>query len=108
MTDTTYNGWANRQTWNVALWIQNDEGLYNFVDGMSCYQVFVDSMREMSGDSSIGYQTPDGVAWNDSALDTYRLDELIREINGEGSTEAEDEAERFAHTEECQEGDDYY
>lgn len=108
MEDNTYNGWKNHATWNVALWIQNDEGLYHFVDGMSSYQVFMDSIREMSGDSSIGYQTPDGVAWNDSALDTERLDELIRELNGEESTEAEDEAERFAHTEECEEGHDYY
>ena len=29
MTDTKYNGWKNRQTWNVALWVQNDYGLYN-------------------------------------------------------------------------------
>ena len=25
---TTYNGWKNYETWNVALWMQNDEGFY--------------------------------------------------------------------------------
>ena len=24
--DTTYNGWTNRETWLVALWINNEQG----------------------------------------------------------------------------------
>lgn len=27
--DSTYNGWTNYQTWNVALWLANEEGPYN-------------------------------------------------------------------------------
>lgn len=26
----TYNGWTNYETWNVALWIDNEEGSYRY------------------------------------------------------------------------------
>ena len=29
MNDDTYNGWANRETWAAALYLGNDQGLYN-------------------------------------------------------------------------------
>lgn len=29
--DQSYNGWSNYETWNVALWLDNDQGTYNYV-----------------------------------------------------------------------------
>jgi hypothetical protein len=63
-----YNGCKNYQTWNVQLWIANDEGLYNLARGCDDYSDFVESMREFGS-----LETMDGVAWNDSGID---LDEL--------------------------------
>jgi len=75
MEDTPYNGWKNRATWNVALWIGNDEGMYEFAKECGSYQAFVNTMRE------VGYtETPDRVAYNDSSLDVERLDEMISEL----------------------------
>lgn len=31
MTDNTYNGWSNYETWNWKLWIDNDQGWYETV-----------------------------------------------------------------------------
>ena len=30
-TDTTYNGWTNRETWMVNLWLTNDAGTYEYL-----------------------------------------------------------------------------
>ena len=26
-----YNGWTNYETWNVNLWLNNDQGTYDFI-----------------------------------------------------------------------------
>lgn len=70
-----YHGWKNYQTWNVVLWIDNDEGLYHLRKESDTYESFVQSLRETSGDKPIGYETPDGVPWTDSALDLERINE---------------------------------
>jgi len=31
MTDTKYNGWTNWETWNINLWLTDDEGSYELV-----------------------------------------------------------------------------
>ena len=36
MTDTTYNGWCNYETWLIKLWIDNDEPFYNTVQTVAC------------------------------------------------------------------------
>ena len=32
MTNTTYNGWTNRETWSANLLFSNDEGAYRFLN----------------------------------------------------------------------------
>lgn len=79
---TTYNGWKNYETWNVALWIGNDEGLYQMAKELRHYgyKRFAEDMKEIGIHSQIAFQTPDGVAWNDSGLDIAALDEMMEEL----------------------------
>lgn len=70
-----YNGWKNYETWNVALWIGNDEGLYGTAKECGNYEAFADFMRSQGQ-----YETPDGVAWKDSGLDWNALEEMMGEL----------------------------
>jgi len=78
--DDSYNGWANHATWNVALWISNDEFLYREAKNARGYKRFVNSISCLDGAEEIRFQTPDGVSWNYSGLDIDALDEMIDEL----------------------------
>jgi hypothetical protein len=75
----TYNGWANYETWNVALWIQNDEGIYDtarmFRHRANPYSAFVDSMRQCGF-----HKTPDGVLYRDQSIDHDELNAMFEEL----------------------------
>lgn len=73
--DGTYNGWKNYVTWNVALWIGNDEGLYHLALESETYGDFVTVMRELGST-----ETPDKVAWNDTGIDRAEIARMFREM----------------------------
>lgn len=80
-TDTTYSGWKNRQTWNVALWIGNDEPLYRAaVDFMRGYNGRRPYSRFIEHEGMCGQRTPDNIAWDGSKLDRVALNEMMREL----------------------------
>ena len=77
LTDTEYNGWTNYETWNVSLWIQNDEGYYDIALHCDDYQDFVDALEAVSLNRG---STPDGVKWSSEKINTLELDEMIQEL----------------------------
>ena len=75
--DTSYNGWTNYETWNVALWIGNDEGLYHMAKEFrhSGYKAFAQTMVECDC-----VCTPDGIEWLDTDINFCEMDEMLEEL----------------------------
>jgi len=55
------NGWKNYETWNVSLWIQNDEHLYKLALMSAGFQDFMNDMHGWGCN-----ETQDGVKWSDA------------------------------------------
>ena len=72
---TGYNGWANYETWNVVLWLGNDEGLYNVAKRYDRYDALIPRLEY-----SFGAITPDGVRWMDPTIDTAAVDEFLADL----------------------------
>ena len=76
ITDTTYNGWTNYETWNVALWIQNDEGLYHLAKDFTDYDSLVNVLYEEFGVK----ETKDGVKFGSAKINTFQMNEMLQEL----------------------------
>lgn len=72
---TDFNGWKNWATWNVALWLQNDENLYKVARQYDSYDRLIPRLELMCGQI-----TGDGARWMDPTIDTAALDEMLADL----------------------------
>jgi len=77
--DGSYNGYQNYQTWNVCLWLSNDELLYSLAKQCTSYDHFKILIREIFDNGTLRFETPDGVAWNDSGINMAEMVEYWEE-----------------------------
>lgn len=78
-----YNGYANWETWNVSLWLSNEEPLYRQIVAFMRGYAGSAPYRDFIAKAGLADEkTPDGAAYLDPALDYDELDELFREIEG--------------------------
>lgn len=78
MVAETYNGWSNYETWNVALWIQNDFSFYSLALNCASYPDF---FWQLKYEPLLGSATPDGVYFDDPQLNVTELDAMIQELS---------------------------
>ena len=69
----TYNGWTDWTTWNCALWINNEQSIYNIAAVCDTYSDFLWEMQAMCG----FYSTPDDADWGEANIE--ELNEVIAE-----------------------------
>ena len=68
-----YNGWSDWTTWNCALWINNEESIYNIAKECNDYIDFLFEMHSMIG----SFATPDGADWGEANIE--EMNEVIEE-----------------------------
>ncbi len=69
-----YNGCSDWTTWNCALWIGGDEGLYNIAKDCRDYIEFLQYIHGVFENDA----TPDGADWGEADLD--EMNEMISEL----------------------------
>ena len=85
--DSTSNGWANYETWNVSLHIQNNQFLYN--TAVACVEFknedespYIKFIRCM--DNCDNFSTSDDVRWDSLCVDHDEINEMMLEIHEGG------------------------
>lgn len=86
MSKQTYNGWSNYETWNVSLWLQNDEAMHKLaLEHANRFKRWNQPVRYDSLIPSLELNfsqiTPDGVRWMDARINTNELDSMLSELS---------------------------
>ena len=82
----TFNGWKNRETWNVALWLQNDQSYYNAVCNFMKDYKGVAPYKDFLLESGLMTQsTGDGVKYFGNNLDYVGLNDMMWEFSPQGT-----------------------
>ena len=69
MENKRYNGYTNYETWNVALWIDNDHWHYALMLQCKSYNEFKEKVKSD--------KTGDGIKWNSPLVNVEEINELI-------------------------------
>lgn len=74
------NGYSNYETWNVLLWIGNDEKMYRrAVSFMMTHKTTHRPFREFAA-RHLPLRTPDGVKFLDPKIDQDEADRFMAEL----------------------------
>lgn len=82
----SYEGWRNYHTWNVALWLSNEEAWYMaMVDYLTEYpeSTYLEMVERLQAEYILGQITPDNVAWADPTLDEEELNRFLDDFRPE-------------------------
>jgi hypothetical protein len=79
-----YNGWKNRQTWNVSMWLNNDYGIYmaavKFMEKRKHPKANAHYARFIKEQGLADERTPDRIKWLGNSLDYKALDDMMKEL----------------------------
>lgn len=82
--ENNYNGWKNRQTWNVSLWINNDEPLYraaySYVKKIKQKGKIPTYKGFIKYEGLANERTPDNISYSGTRLDYKALNEMMLEL----------------------------
>lgn len=75
MKSKYFNGFANYETGNIALWIENDDRILDLVPEVTSYKELLFKLHD-----NFIFETPDGVPYRSKQADVEALDSMLEDL----------------------------